>query len=74
MKNGKSPDPNVVHPIEGYENEIYVKPTITNPRIIVGDFTYIADAEFEDVTNRLNEMLDVNNCTLSVVKPEDTEV
>ena len=34
----------------------------------------IADAEFEDVTKRLNEMLDVNNCTLSVVKPEDTEV
>ena len=47
MKNGKSPDPNTVHPIAGYENEIYVKPTITNPRIIVGDFTYIADAEFE---------------------------
>lgn len=47
MKNGKSPDPNVVHPIAGYENEIYVKPTITNPKIIVGEFTYIADSEFE---------------------------
>ena len=47
MKNGKSPDPNAVHPIAGYENEIYVKPTITNPKIIVGDFTYIADSEFE---------------------------
>ena len=34
----------------------------------------IADAEFEDITKRLSEMLDVNNCTLSVVKPEDTEV
>ena len=47
MKNGKVPDPNTVHPIAGYENEIYVKPTITNPNIVVGDFTYIADSEFE---------------------------
>ena len=47
MKNGKKPDPNVIHPIAGYEKEIYVKPTVTNPNIIVGDFTYIADLEFE---------------------------
>jgi virginiamycin A acetyltransferase len=47
MKNGKKPDPNVLHPIAGYEKEIYVKPTVTNPNIIVGDFTYIADSEFE---------------------------
>ncbi len=47
MKNGKTPDPNVIRPIAGYEREIYVKPTLTNPNIIVGDFTYIADTEFE---------------------------
>lgn len=47
MKNRKAPDPNVIHPIAGYEKEIYVKPTVTNPNIIVGDFTYIADSEFE---------------------------
>ena len=47
MKSEKKPDPNVVHPIAGYDKEIYVKPTITNPNIIVGDFTYIADSEFE---------------------------
>lgn len=47
MKNGKSPNPNTIHPIAGYDKEIYVKPTITNPNIIVGDFTYIADFEFE---------------------------
>ena len=29
----KTPDSNVIHPIAGYENEIYVKPTITNPNI-----------------------------------------
>lgn len=47
MKNGKHPDPNVIHPIPGYGNEIYVKPTITDPNVTVGDFTYIADADFE---------------------------
>lgn len=47
MKNGKSPNPNTVHPIAGYDKEIYIRPTITNPNIIVGDFTYIADSEFE---------------------------
>ena len=43
----KKPDPNEIHPIAGYDREIYVKPTIRNPNIIVGDFTYIADSEFE---------------------------
>ena len=42
-----SPNPNTVHPIAGYDKEIYVKPTIKNPNIIVGDFTYIADSKFE---------------------------
>ena len=47
MKEGKIPNPNSVHPITGYENEIYIKPTIKNPNIIVGDFSYIADSDFE---------------------------
>lgn len=47
MKNGKRPDPDVVHPIKGYDKEIYIKPTITDPNIIVGDFSYIADDDFE---------------------------
>jgi len=47
MKNGIRPNPNTVHPIPGYDKEIYVKPTIKNPNIIVGEFTYIADSEFE---------------------------
>ena len=38
MKNGKKPDPKVIHPIAGYDKEIYVKPTVKNPNIIVGDF------------------------------------
>ena len=47
MKNGKKPDSNVIHPIAGYDKEIYVKPTITNSNIMVGVFTYIADSDFE---------------------------
>lgn len=47
MKDGKIPNPNTIHPINGYDKEIYVKPTIKNKNIIVGDFTYIADSEFE---------------------------
>ena len=42
-----APNPNTMHPIAGYDKEIYVKPSIKNPNIIVGDFTYIADSEFE---------------------------
>ena len=46
------PNPDNKYPINGYDKEIYIKPTITNPNIIVGDFTYIADNEFEShVTN-----------------------
>ena len=45
MKNGKQPDPNVIHPIPGYDKEIYVKPTITSPNIIVGDELAMAQLE-----------------------------
>ena len=46
------PDPNTIYPVPGYDREIYVKPAVTNPNILVGDFTYIADSEFEShVTN-----------------------
>lgn len=47
------PDPMAVHPIAGYNNEIYVKPTLKNPNIVVGDFTYIADSEFESHVTHL---------------------
>lgn len=46
------PDPDNKYPIPGYDKEIYIKPTLTNPNIIVGDFSYIADSDFEShVTN-----------------------
>ena len=58
MKDGKHPNPNTIHPIAGYDKEIYVKPTTTNPNIIVGDFTYIADSDFESHVSHLYEWND----------------
>lgn len=40
------PDPNILHPIPGYGNEIYAKNAVNDPRIEIGDFTYIADSDF----------------------------
>ena len=47
MKQKSVPNPLTLHPIKGYDKEIYVKPAVKNPNIIVGEFTYIADSEFE---------------------------
>ena len=57
-KDGKRPNPNTIHPIAGYDKEIYVKPTITNPNIIAGDFTYIANSDFESHVSYLCEWND----------------
>jgi virginiamycin A acetyltransferase len=42
----KIPDPNVIHPVPGFP-VTYVRPTITRKNIVVGDFTYFADGDFE---------------------------
>ena len=55
MQNNKTPDPNTIHPIPGYDKETYIKPTIKNSQIIVGDFTYIADSDFESHVTHLYE-------------------
>ena len=39
MKNGTIPDPNLLHPITGYDKEIYIHPAVTSKNIIVGDFS-----------------------------------
>ena len=65
MKDGKIPDPNTIYPIVGYDKEIYVKPTIKNKNIIVGDFTYIADSEFE---SHVTHHYDFNNDKLIIGK------
>ncbi len=42
-----TPDPNEIFPVAGCQSVTYVKPTITNPNIVVGDFTYFSDVDFE---------------------------
>jgi virginiamycin A acetyltransferase len=46
MKN-LNPDPNVIFPIPGIDTVTYVKPTVKNKNIAVGDFTYFGDTDFE---------------------------
>jgi virginiamycin A acetyltransferase len=41
------PNPNVINPIPNIDSVIYVRPTIKNKNIIVGDFTYFSDRDFE---------------------------
>lgn len=43
------PDPNNTYPISGVTRTVYLKNIITNPQIIVGDYTYYDDPE--DVGN-----------------------
>lgn len=47
MKKNNLPNPDMVNPIPNIENLTYIKPTIKNPNIIVGDFTYFGDVDFE---------------------------
>ncbi|MBF4459923.1 CatB-related O-acetyltransferase [Pseudoclavibacter sp. VKM Ac-2867] len=39
------PDPSTLHPIEGQERVILLKPLVTSPLISVGDFTYYDDPD-----------------------------
>jgi virginiamycin A acetyltransferase len=43
----KYPDPNTIFPVPNVDYVSYVKPTIKNKNIIVGDFTYFSDLDFE---------------------------
>lgn len=48
MNHKKLADPNCIHPIPNVDSLIYVKPTILSNNIIVGDFTYFSDVDFEN--------------------------
>ena len=45
MKDNKIPNPNSIFPIPNIDTITYVKPSIKNPNIIVGDFTYFGTWE-----------------------------
>ena len=47
MKKENIPNPNLIFPIKNLDSITYVKPSVKNPNIIVGEFTYFADKDFE---------------------------
>jgi virginiamycin A acetyltransferase len=49
MSNPNYPNPNTIYPIENVTRTVYLKNIITNPQIIVGDYTYYDDPK--DVHN-----------------------
>lgn len=48
MRDGVVPDPSKIFPIPNVDAVTYIKPTIKNPNIIVGDFTYFSGINFEE--------------------------
>ena len=39
------PDPHTIHPMDGFPQVCFIKNTISNPNIIVGDYTYYDDPD-----------------------------
>ena len=39
------PEPSQTHPLQGFPQVCYIKNTVTNPNIVVGDYTYYDDPE-----------------------------
>ena len=58
MENYMFPDPNVVFPVPNIKNVTYIKPTIKSKNIIVGDFTYFADVDFENHVTHFYDFYD----------------
>lgn len=47
MREINQPNPNQSYPVPNVDTVTYVRPTIKNPNIIVGDFTYFSDVDFD---------------------------
>lgn len=65
MKTEIYPNPDKIFPTRNPANVTYVKPTITNPNIVVGDFTYFSDADFE---KHVTHLYDFNGDKLIIGK------
>ena len=40
-----APDPNDKHPMKGFPQVCFIKNTVKNPNIVVGDYTYYDDPD-----------------------------
>lgn len=53
-------NPNEIYPVKGIKSVTYVKPTIKNPNIIVGEFTYFSDEDFENHVTHHYDFMEIN--------------
>ena len=58
MENYELPNPKVIFPVPNIKNVTYIKPTIKKNNIIVGDFTYFADVDFESHVTHFYDFYD----------------
>ncbi len=47
MQNKTKPNPDKISPVPSVDTVTYIKPTVKNPNIIVGDFSYFSGVDFE---------------------------
>lgn len=45
--NAQAPNPDEIYPVRNCNQVTYIRPTIKNPNIIVGEFSYFSDIDFE---------------------------
>ena len=64
-KESNTPTPNQIFPIPNLNSLTYVKPTIKNKNILVGEFTYFSDVDFE---SRVTHHYDFNGDKLIIGK------
>ena len=51
------PNPEWIYPIRNCETVTHIRPKVHNPRIIVGDFSYFGDVDFEKHVTHLYEFI-----------------
>lgn len=57
MKKDILPDPDALHPLPGFDGLIHVRPSLDDPRIEAGEFTYVSDGEFESRVTHFYDFL-----------------
>ncbi|MGC9670266.1 CatB-related O-acetyltransferase [Planosporangium sp. 12N6] len=45
QEQGVIPDPTTVHPLAGFDRVVFLKPLVSSPKIVVGEYTYYDDPE-----------------------------
>lgn len=65
MKNGAYPNPEKLFPVPGVDTVTYVRPSVKNPNILVGEYTYFSGADFE---SHITHHYDLNGDKLIIGK------